>query len=113
VKVISRSKLRESWKRKGCQDAEQPLLAWFWEVEQAEWKTPADVKKLYRSADFVAGGRIVFNIGGNKYRLVTWVTYSIKLVLIEWVGTHVEYDNIDVVKVGLPGPLRKKRWRNR
>ena len=74
------------------------------------------MKDLYASADFVGEGRIVFNIGGNKYRLVAWVKYSIKLVLIKWVGTHAEYDKIDVTKVGLPAiqkPATKKASRKK
>jgi len=102
VKIISRRKLREFWTREVGRGAKQPLLSWFKEIEKAEWKSPADAKKLYRSADFVGDDRIVFNIGGNKYRLVVWVKYSIKLVLIKWVGTHEEYNKIDVKKVGLP-----------
>jgi mRNA interferase HigB len=82
------------------------LLSWFKEVEKAEWKSPADAKKLYRSADFVGDDRIVFNVGGNKYCLVVWVKYSIKLVLIKWVGTHEEYNKIDVRKVGLFAPSK-------
>lgn len=107
VKILSRPILREFWERADCSDAEQPLLSWFKEVESAQWATPADVKKLYRSADFVAGDRIVFNIGGNKYRLVVWVKYSIGLVLIKWVGTHEEYDQIDVTTIGLPARPKK------
>ncbi len=106
VKIISRSLLRRLWERDGCEDAKQPLLSWFKEVEKAKWKSPADVKKLYRSADFVGDGRIVFNIGGNKFRLVVWVKYSIELVLIKWVGTHEEYDVVDVTTIGLPPPKR-------
>jgi mRNA interferase HigB len=102
VKIISRRKLRDFWTREDCEDSKQPLRSWFKEVENAEWKSPADLKKLYHSADFLGKGRIVFNIGGNKYRLVVWVKYSIKLVLIKWVGTHEEYNKIDVTKVGLP-----------
>lgn len=107
MKVVSRPKLRDFWERPECQDAKQPLLSWLKEVERAEWKGPADVKKLYRSADLVGDGRIVFNIGGNKYRLVVWVKYSIKLVLIKWVGTHEEYDLVDVRKVGLPAVSKR------
>ncbi|HVE85330.1 MAG TPA: type II toxin-antitoxin system HigB family toxin [Myxococcales bacterium] len=117
MKIISRPKLRELWARADCRDAKQPLLSWFKEVEKAEWKGPADVRRLYGSADVVGDGRIVFNIGGNKYRLVIWVKYEIKLVLIKWVGTHEEYDRIDVATVGLPAvpgkvvskPSRKKK----
>jgi mRNA interferase HigB len=104
VKIISRRLLRTLWEREGCEDARPPLLSWFKEVEKGTWKSPAEVKKLYGSADFVGDGRIVFNIGGNKYWLVVWVKYSIDLVLIKWVGTHEEYDAIDVTKIGLPAP---------
>lgn len=111
MKLISRSALRTLWERAGCEDAKQPLLSWFKEVENATWKSPADVKKLYGNADIVGGDRVVFNIGGNKSRLVVWVKYSIELVLIKWVGTHEDYDEIDVTKVGLPSPkaAAKKR----
>ena len=95
---------RSFWDRPDCEDAKQLLLSWFKEVEKARWKTAADVKQLYGTADFVGDGRIVFNIGGNKYRLVVWVKYSIELVLIKWVGTHEEYDRVDVTTIGLPAP---------
>lgn len=104
MKIISRPVLRRFWERAGCEEAQQPLLSWFKEVEKATWKSPAEVKKLYGSADFVGDGRIVFNIGGSKYRLVVGVKYSVELVLIKWVGTHEEYDAIDVTKIGLPAP---------
>ena len=71
------------------------------------------MKKLYGSADFVGDGRVVFNIGGNKYRLVVWAKYSIGLVPIKWVGTHEEYDGIDVAKIGLPAPKEAGRSRRR
>ncbi|MDP1826199.1 MAG: type II toxin-antitoxin system HigB family toxin [Archangium sp.] len=104
MKIISRPILRKFWDRPDCEDAKQPLLSWFKEVEKAKWKNAAEVKKLYGTADCVGDGRIVFNIGGNKYRLVVWVKYSIELVLIKWVGTHDEYDRVDVTTIGLPAP---------
>jgi mRNA interferase HigB len=113
VKIISRSVLRKCWERAGCEDAQQPLLAWFKEVEKATWKSPAEVKRLYGSADFVGDGRVVFNIGGNKYRLVVWVKYTVELVLIKWVGTHEEYDAIDVTKIGLPAPTEAAKKKTR
>ncbi len=114
MKILSRPALRAFWERAGCEAARQPLLAWFKEVEKATWKSPAEVKKSYATADFVGDGRIVFNIGGNKFRLVVWVKYTVALVLIKWVGTHEEYDAIDVTKMGLtargvaPKKTRKK-----
>jgi mRNA interferase HigB len=109
VKIISRRTLREFWERPGCSAAKQPLLAWFKEVDAAEWASPADVKALYRTADVVGDDRIVFNIGGNKYRLVVWVKFSIGLVLVKWVGTHKEYDAVDVRSIGLSATAVRRR----
>ena len=68
------------------------LDAWRSEVERAEWKSPQDIKQRYRSADFLAGNRVIFNVKGNAYRLVVMVRYQSGLVVIEWVGTHADYD---------------------
>lgn len=72
-------------------DARGPLEAWQMEVESAQWQTPQNVKNRYRSADFLSENRIVFNIKGNKYRLVVQVRYRSGLVVVERVGTHAEY----------------------
>ena len=68
------------------------LDAWRSEVERAEWKSPQDIKRRYRSADFLAGNRVIFNVKGNSYRLVVMVRYQSGLVVVEWVGTHADYD---------------------
>ena len=68
------------------------LDAWRSEVERAEWKSPQDIKQRYRSADFLAGNRVIFNVKGNAYRLIVMVRYQSGLVVIEWVGTHADYD---------------------
>ena len=68
-----------------------PLEAWQIDVERQNWKTPQDIKQRYRSADFLADNRVIFNIKGNAYRLVVMVRYQGGLVLVEWVGTHAEY----------------------
>ena len=99
MRIISRRSLREFWKLPGRQDAERPLRAWFAEVRQARWRGPADVKERYRSASFVAGDRVVFNVAGNKYRLVVAVKYSAQIVFVRFVGTHAEYDAIEVTEV--------------
>ena len=97
MRVISRKALREFWQRHA--DAEAPLRAWFKEAETASWETPADVKLRYASASFLAGDRVVFNIKGNRYRLVVAVRYDLKIVFIRFVGTHPEYDRIDPLNV--------------
>jgi mRNA interferase HigB len=73
-------------------DARIPLDAWRSEVEAAEWETPQEIKNRYRSVDFLANNRLIFNIKGNSYRLVVMVRYSPQLVVVEWIGTHAEYD---------------------
>ncbi len=75
------------------------LDAWYAEVAKAEWKTSAELRSQYSSASIVSAERVVFNIKGNDYRLVVAINYYFKVVLIKWLGTHREYDNIDVEKV--------------
>lgn len=73
--------------------------AWYAEVARAEWKSPADLKRQYGSASIVSAERVVFNIKGNDYRLVVAISFEFQLVLIKWLGTHKEYDRIDVEEV--------------
>jgi mRNA interferase HigB len=93
MRIIARRTLREFWEK--YPDAEQPLRAWFDRVKKAEWMTPTEVKEAYRNASFVANSRVVFNIKGNDYRLVTAVNYEFGIVYVRFVGTHREYDKID------------------
>ncbi len=99
MRVIARRTLREFWAQRSHRDAEQPLRAWFAEARWATWRTPADIKRAHRNASFVGSDRVVFNIGGNKYRLVVAVKYSAQIVFIRFVGTHADYDGIDAGKV--------------
>ncbi len=75
------------------------LDAWFDEVSKAEWKTTADIKRRYVTASIITAERIVFNIKGNDYRLVVSVDFKTATVWIKWLGTHKDYDKIDVTKV--------------
>lgn len=79
--------------------AEQSLKSWFKEASAASWKTPEDVKRRYGSASFLAGNRVVFNIGGNKYRLIVQINYDFKIVYIRFVGTHAAYDKVNAETV--------------
>ena len=97
MRIISRSTLREFWKR--FPDSEEPLLAWFREVEKEDWDTPARVKEKFRNASIVGRNRVVFNIKGNDYRLVVKINYPYRVVYIRFVGTHKQYDAIDVGEV--------------
>lgn len=97
MRIIAKKALREFWLRHP--NAEEPLLAWYREVEQEDWDTPAKVKAKYRSASIVGGNRVVFNIKGNDYRLVVRINCTYRVVYIRFVGTHAEYDRIDVEEV--------------
>jgi mRNA interferase HigB len=103
MRIIARRTLREFVaSRDGHKD--QPALkaaldSWFAEVNKAAWSSTADVKRLYATASIVSGDRIVFNIKGNAYRLVVAVDFEKAIVWIKWVGTHGDYDRIDVKEV--------------
>lgn len=87
---------------KGSKDqkaVKSALDAWFHEVSKADWKNSADIRKSYASASIVGSDRVVFNIKGNDYRLVTALNYVKQVVFIKWIGTHSAYDKIDVKTV--------------
>lgn len=97
MRIISRRTLKEFWERHP--DAEQPLQAWYADVKQAHWRSPSDIKTIYRNASFVANNRVVFNIKGNTYRAVVAIHYQFGIVYIRFVGTHEEYDRINAATV--------------
>lgn len=97
MRVISRKALKEFWTKHP--QAEDSLKAWFAEVEKALWNTPQDIKNHYRSADFLKNNRVIFNISGNKYRLIVQINYHFKIVYVRFIGTHTEYDKIDSEKI--------------
>jgi mRNA interferase HigB len=94
MRVISKTRLREFWESSGRKDAEAPLRAWYTHVSNrtVAWQTWGDVKTDFGTASLV-GNCVVFNIGGNKYRLVTRVLYRSQKVFVLKVMTHAEYDD--------------------
>lgn len=97
--VIKKKTLTDFFNQAGREDAKGPLEAWHYEVRRAHWESPADIKEKFASASILKGSRVVFNIGGNKYRLVTKINYSTKVVFIRFIGTHAEYDQIDAEEI--------------
>jgi mRNA interferase HigB len=97
VRVFNRSTVRAF--AYAHADARQPIFAWFAEVERASWNGPDDVKTRYPSASFLASNRIVFNIKGNKYRVVVAIKYEFFAVYIRLVGTHAQYDAIEAATI--------------
>jgi len=99
MRIIAVGTLRDFWLRPGRGDSEQPLRAWVNIVRSAKWSKPTDVKAMFNSADTIGRNRVVFDIGGNKYRIVAAVHYRGQGVYIRFIGTHAEYDKIDAVTV--------------
>ncbi len=97
MRIISRRILREFWEKHP--DSTVALQTWFHDVELANWGSPADIKAVYKNASIVANNRVVFNIKGNRYRLVVVVIYQHGVIYIRFVGTHEEYDRIDVTTI--------------
>ncbi len=95
--VISRKALSEFWARHPT--AEPPLRAWFHEASGARWESSAELKARYPSASILSADRVVFNVGGNRYRLVVRIHYAGGTVFVRFVGTHREYDRIDAETV--------------
>lgn len=98
MRTISTKTLRDFWAANP--DSEMALRAWVDEVRKAAWQQPADIKALYGNASILKNRRVVFNIKGNDYRIVTAIAFRFQAVYVKFVGTHVEYDaiNADVVE---------------
>ena len=99
MRVIALSTLKRFCEGKLNADAREPLLAWHRHVLQADWRAPAEVKRDFGTASILRDGRVVFNIGGNKYRLVVWINYPYRVVYVRFVGTHAQYDRVDAQTV--------------
>jgi mRNA interferase HigB len=100
MRVIAKRTLREFWQRRPKYgDAQGPVEAWHAEAEKASWRTPQEVKAQFRSASVLKGGRVVFNIAGNKYRVVVALDYVRQVCFVKFIGTHEQYDRIDAETV--------------
>ncbi len=95
--IISRKCLKDFWKKHN--QAERALSAWYSEAKKANWTSFDDIKKMYKNADLVAENRVIFNIGGNKYRLIVKFDFQKKVAFIKFVGTHSEYNKIQAGEV--------------
>ena len=97
MRVIAKKILREFWDK--YTDSEQQLKTWYKEASNAKWSSPNDIKKEYARASFIGDNRVVFDICGNKYRLIVKINYEREWVFIRFIGTHKEYDNVDAKNI--------------
>ena len=100
MRVIARKTRRQFVDNlKGSKDqkaVKSALETWFHEAIRTDWKSPTDVLQAYGNASIVGPDRVVFNIKGNDYRLVVAINYRHQIVFIKWIGTHEDYDKIDL-----------------
>lgn len=100
MRIIALSTLRAFLDRSPAYaDAREPVMAWYRQVRDSDWATPAQVKRTIRSASILKDGRAAFNIAGNKYRIVVWINYPYRVVYIRFIGTHRQYNAIDAQTV--------------
>lgn len=96
MRVIALSTLKAFWEQHPAYlDAKEPALAWYRHMLKADWRSPAELKRDVATASILKDGRAVFNIAGNKYRVVVWINYAYRVVYIRFIGTHAQYDRID------------------
>ena len=99
MKIVSHKKLQEFYERPGREDSKVALERWYQIAESADWRAFADVRMDFGSVDSIGNQHYVFNIRGNKYRLVVVIKFIVGYVFIRFVGTHGEYDKIDASKI--------------
>lgn len=97
MRVFAKKILREFWGKH--KDSEEQLKTWHKEASKATWTNPSDIKSGYAKASILKSSRVVFNICGNKYRLIVEINYKRQWVFIRFIGTHNDYDKIDVEKI--------------
>ena len=102
--IVSRSMLVAFYCRPAYRDAKGALEAWYDVARQAQWASPAQIKAQYRSASVITNNRVVFNIKGNDYRLIVAFAYRMQRAYIKFVGTHVQYDQVDAATVDQSQP---------
>ena len=99
MRVIAKSTLKKFWINPTYSDAQAPIESWYEETIKANWMSPQEIKNQYASASICKNNRVVFNIGGNKYRLIVEIQYQAGIVWVKFVGTHAQYDKINVEDV--------------
>ncbi|MGJ3501738.1 type II toxin-antitoxin system HigB family toxin [Piscirickettsia salmonis] len=101
MRIISNKILRDFYMQPRYSDSKGAISAWYSDTKKADWSAPQDIKNVYANASFVANNRVVFNLGGNKYRLIGAINYDYKIVYVKFIGTHAQYDKVDAATVEL------------
>lgn len=99
MRIIAKKTLITFLEIEQYKDSKSQLEAWYQMAIKAEWKKPNEIKEQFKSASILGDNRIVFNIAGNKYRLIVKINYPFQTIYIRFIGTHKEYDKIDALEV--------------
>lgn len=99
MRIIAVKTIKDFYSKEKYKDSEQSLKTWFYEVKKEQWKVPNDIKKKYKSVSIISNNRAIFNIKGNKYRLIVAIKYDFQIIYIRFIGTHMEYDKIDAKNI--------------
>jgi mRNA interferase HigB len=99
MRVIAKSTLKRFWQQPGFGDSRGALESWYEEALKARWTSPHSVKDQYANASICGNNRVIFNVGGNKYRLVVEMQYRAGIAWVKFIGTHAQYDRINVESV--------------
>lgn len=96
MRIISKKTLKNFYQQSKYSDSKSALESWHKEVLKLEWSNSNEVKVMYRNASIIGDTKVVFNIAGNKYRLIVSINYYAKIVFIKFIGTHKQYDKIKI-----------------
>ena len=96
MRIISKKTLKDFYEQSKYLDSKSSLEAWHKEVLKLYWENPNEIKDMYRSASIIGNEKVVFNIAGNKYRLIVTINYYAKIVFIKFIGTHKQYDKVNM-----------------
>ena len=96
MRIISKKTLKDFYEQSKYSDSRNALEAWHKEVLKLDWNSPNEIKAMYRNASIIGDTKVVFNIAGNKYRLIVTINYYAKIVFIKFIGTYKQYDKIDI-----------------
>ena len=99
MRIISTAAVKGFYSQTRYQDAENVMKTWIAVTRKATWSTPIEVKQSFAQTDILPNGRAVFDVGGNKYRIVAKINYRAGIVFVRFVGTHAQYDNINAATI--------------
>ena len=96
MRIISKKTLKDFYEQPRYSDSKSALESWHKEILKLDWSNPNEIKEMYRSASIIGDTKVIFNITGNKYRLIVTINYYAKIVFIKFIGTHKQYDKINI-----------------